>query len=63
LRVPLGWILTLRTGQPLFGSLMMPWGANMGAQGAWIAMSSTQAVQGILAILAFRAGAWKNKKV
>lgn len=63
LRVPLGWILTLRTGQPLFGSVVMPWGANMGAQGAWIAMSSTQAVQGVLAILAFRAGAWKNKKV
>lgn len=49
LRVPFAYLLAITFG--------------MGAYGAWIAMSGTQAVQGIMAILLFRQGAWKLKKV
>ncbi|MBX7132531.1 MAG: MATE family efflux transporter [Fimbriimonadaceae bacterium] len=49
LRVPLAWMLAL----PL----------AMGSMGAWIAMSFTQAVQGLLSIWMFKQGKWKDKKV
>ena len=49
LRVPLAWMLAL----PL----------AMGSTGAWIAMSFTQAVQGLLSIWMFKQGKWKDKKV
>jgi Na+-driven multidrug efflux pump len=35
----------------------------MGAEGAWLAMSVTQAVQGAMAIVLFRQGKWKLKEV
>jgi Na+-driven multidrug efflux pump len=35
----------------------------MGAEGAWVAMSISQAVKGILAIWIFRQGQWKHKTV
>ncbi len=67
LRVPLALVLAVSTGQVLFTlfgrEVAMPFGAGMGPVGAWIALSVTQAVQGILAILAFRRGDWKHKKV
>lgn len=49
LRVPLAFVLTLPLG--------------MGATGAWAAMSVTQAIQGIAAIVLFKQGRWKTKKV
>jgi putative MATE family efflux protein len=49
LRVPLAFLLALPFG---FGSV-----------GAWIAMSVTQAIQGILAMWVFRQGKWKEKEV
>jgi putative MATE family efflux protein len=49
LRVPLAYVLAFPFG--------------MGSLGAWIAMSFTQAVQGILCIILYRKGAWKTKEV
>jgi|DewCreStandDraft_4_1066084.scaffolds.fasta_scaffold61384_2 putative MATE family efflux protein len=49
LRVPLAWVLAFPLG--------------LGAAGAWIAMSVTQAIQGVMAIVLFRQGKWKFKKV
>lgn len=49
LRVPMAWFLAYPMA--------------MGATGAWIAMSVTQAIQGGLAIMMFRQGKWKHKKV
>jgi Na+-driven multidrug efflux pump len=67
LRVPLALFLSVSSGQVLFTafghSIATPFGAGMGPTGAWIALSVTQAIQGILAIIAFRHGAWKHKKV
>ncbi|CAN5533481.1 MATE family efflux transporter [soil metagenome] len=67
IRVPLSMILALKGGQlmtTMFGMpVTMPIGFGMAATGTWIAISTTQAVQGILSILAFKSGAWKNKSV
>jgi len=67
LRVPMAAIFALSSGQTLFslGSLRvaMPFGFAMGAEGAWLSMSITQAVQGVLAIWLFKQGGWKLKKV
>jgi len=49
LRVPLAYILAIVVG--------------LGARGAWISMSLTQGVQGVLCLIAFRQGKWKTKKV
>lgn len=49
IRVPLAFYLALPVG--------------MGSPGAWIAMSVTQAVQGMMAIWLFKQGAWKLQKV
>ncbi|MBV6458216.1 MAG: putative FMN/FAD exporter YeeO [Fimbriimonadaceae bacterium] len=49
LRVPLSWALAIPFG--------------LGATGAWIAMSGTQAVQGFMAIALFKQGRWKHQKV
>ena len=63
LRVPLALFLTLPAGAALGYGIALPFGAGLGPMGAWIAMSFTQGLQGILAILAFRAGAWKTRTV
>lgn len=62
-RVPMAVLLTFAPGDVLFGSLTMPFGFGMGSHGAWIAMSATQAVQGIMGIVSFRRGRWKTIKV
>lgn len=49
MRVPLAWFLAIPMA--------------MGATGAWASMSISQAVQGALAIVAFRKGNWKAQKV
>lgn len=49
LRVPMAYILAIPVG--------------MGATGAWIAMSVTQGIQGILCLIVFKQGGWKSKKV
>lgn len=59
LRVPLALLLSFPTGFALGGFLPLPIGLGLGAFGAWLAMSLSQAAQGILAILAFRSGGWK----
>ena len=58
MRVPLAYVLALPGSAAIFG-----WGVGMGAVGAWIAMSLTQAVQGALSIIYFRQGHWKRVKV
>lgn len=66
LRVPLAIFLALPAGAVItegWGTFVMPFGVGLGAVGAWIAMSFTQMVQGILAIAYFRAGAWKSVRV
>jgi len=67
LRVPLAAILALDAGQTLTRLngfvISMPIGVGMGAAGAWIAMSATQALQGILAVWQFKQGDWKKKEV
>lgn len=49
LRVPLAWMLAV--------------GLVMGSSGAWVAMSATQAVQGLLSAIVFRRGRWKSQEV
>jgi len=49
LRVPLAWLLTSPAG--------------LGSHGAWISMSLTQGVQGVLAIVLFKQGKWKHQQV
>jgi putative MATE family efflux protein len=63
LRVPLAFILAIPTGLPVIGGLMMPWGLGKGAEGAWMSMSITQLVQGVLSIGAWQLGRWKTMKV
>jgi putative MATE family efflux protein len=63
LRVPVAFLLAIPTGHALGAGLVSPLGLGLGATGAWIAMSGTQAVQGVLSILAFRRGRWKTKEV
>lgn len=66
LRVPLAIVLTLSAGQWIREgalSFVLPVGLGLGAGGAWIAMSLTQFVQGVLSIIAFRQGGWKTKTV
>lgn len=49
LRVPLSFLLAIPFG--------------MGSTGAWIAMSFTQAVQGVMTMVAWKKGRWKTTKV
>ena len=63
LRVPLAMVLALPSGFALAGMLTVPFTLGMGANGAWLAMALTQGVQGILATLAFKQGAWKIARV
>jgi len=49
LRVPLAWLFAITM--------------KMGAPGAWLSMSATQAVQGVMSIWLFQRGHWKAKKV
>lgn len=49
LRVPMAWLLAYPVG--------------LGSHGAWIAMSFTQGVQGVLAIALFKRGKWKHHEV
>lgn len=63
LRVPLALFLTLGTGTVLAKGITLPFGAGLGPHGAWLAMTITQGLQGVLAIWAFRAGAWKTRTV
>jgi putative MATE family efflux protein len=63
------------TVRPLWISIVSLWGLrvpiayilafpfHLGSLGAWIAMAATQAVQGILCLIAFKQGGWKTKKV
>ncbi len=63
LRVPLAMALALPSGFALAGMFAMPVALGMGATGAWMAMALTQGVQGVLAALAFKGGAWRVAKV
>ncbi len=49
LRVPLAYILAI--------------GLGYGAAGAWLAMTFSQAIQGVMSIVAFKQGRWKTVKV
>lgn len=63
------------TIRPMWISVICMWGLRVplailcaitfgfGSAGAWVAMSFTQGVQGIMAIWVFRKGAWKTVKV
>lgn len=62
-RVPLAFLLALPAGFPVTSWLRTPAGFGLGAGGAWIAMAVTQGLQGVIAPLLFKQGAWKMKKV
>jgi len=49
LRVPIAYVLAL--------------GIHRGSQGAWLAMSSTQAIQGMMALWVFKQARWKTVRV
>ena len=63
LRVPSAIILALPSGFQLGGMVGLPLGFGLGAQGAWWSMAGTQAVQGVMAVAAFKAGHWKTEQV
>lgn len=67
IRVPMAGVLALETGQTLTRingfEIYMPYGVGMGAEGAWLSMCITQAVQGILSVWLFKQGGWKTKEV
>jgi putative MATE family efflux protein len=63
LRVPLAFVFALPVGFAVTPWVHMPLGLALGANGAWLAMSFTQGLQGVLGIFAFRRGAWKTVKV
>lgn len=63
LRVPLALVLCLPVGAGLFWGLRLPIGVGLGSMGAWMSMSLTQGLQGILAAIAFKQGKWKTQKV
>lgn len=58
-RVPLAYFLALAPGVVDF----VPYGLGWGAVGAWVAMSVSQATQGITTILVFKRGTWKLSRV
>lgn len=58
-RVPVAYFLALAPGAVFF----VPYGLGWGAMGAWVAMSLSQATQGISTILVFRKGHWKFSRV
>lgn len=58
-RVPLAYFLALAPGVVDF----VPYGLGWGAVGAWVAMSVSQATQGITTILVFKRGTWKFSRV
>jgi putative MATE family efflux protein len=62
MRVPMAFLLLLPAGYPVLG-WHLPIGAGLGAAGAWIAMSFTQVVQGVLSVIAWKRGAWRALKV
>lgn len=63
IRVPLAIVLALPAGFPIMSWLHLPFGFGMGSHGAWVSMAITQGIQGVLAPVMFRQGAWKTKKV
>lgn len=63
IRVPFAFLLALPTGIHLFAGLSLPYGMGLGANGAWFSMAATQGLQGILAMILFKKGAWKTTKV
>ena len=62
-RVPLAIILALPPHFKIGGLVPIPLGFAVGSAGAWMAMSITQAMQGVMAIQLFRRGHWKIQKV
>lgn len=59
IRVPTAAILALAPGQMFMGSP----GFSLGADGCWIAMSATQLVLGITAMILFKRGRWRTARV
>lgn len=63
MRVPLAIILALKTGDRLLPFITVPYGCGMGPQGAWIALGFTQGIQGFVALILWKRGSWRTKKV
>lgn len=62
IRVPLAAVLALNNLQ--LGPLTLPFpGFGMGADGCWLALTITQAIQGAVCIYFWRLGKWKLAKV
>ncbi|MCH7903683.1 MAG: MATE family efflux transporter [Armatimonadetes bacterium] len=60
-RVPLAAVLALPS-ITIFGFITIH-GANMGANGAWLSMAVTQLIQGVVAVILWKKGAWKSQEV
>lgn len=62
-RVPLAIVLALPAHFKLGGFLPLPVGLAVGSGGAWMSMSITQAMQGVMAVQLFRRGGWRRQTV
>jgi putative MATE family efflux protein len=67
LRLPMCVLFSLASGQVLTSVgarvIAIPFGLAMGATGTWLAIAITQGTQGIMSVIAFRQGTWKQAKV
>ena len=61
IRVPLAAVLALPS-MTIFGFITIR-GADMGANGAWLSMAITQLIQGVIAVILWKKGAWKSQEV
>jgi Na+-driven multidrug efflux pump len=63
LRVPLALFFALPAGANVMFGISLPFGLALGAHGAWIAMTTTQGLQGIFSVFAWKVGKWKTIRV
>ena len=61
LRVPLAAYLAL--GTLSMGTVTLNFGLEMGADGCWLSLAITQFVQGILAMILWQKGRWKEADI
>lgn len=61
IRVPLAAFLAVRSLD--FGLIVVRGGLGLGANGCWLALAITQAIQGMAAIVVWQQGHWKRAKV
>jgi putative MATE family efflux protein len=63
IRVPMAFLVVLPAGQQLFGGVSLPVGLGLGSAGAWLTLSFSQGIQGVLALVLYGQGRWKTQRV